>query len=719
MSSNTQYDSVLNITFCLFQQIVFFTCISIDDKMYSTLNDIELPIKFNELERELSKKVCKIELFYYDNGDAKSVSYYIEIYPGYNKAYCFLDEIDKTYEFIFYRKNIEAYLQNKFDIYSKKYKQKISIGLNSMNLNDRANLILINCPNKTNILNNDKCIIDLEQFDSSIRNYDLWNSYMIFYNNNDFEQIISKEIRTINELNFKSIYNKYKNDVEEMYNGLITMLDTEEFTFKIHYKKIKTYYQYLVNIIYNNYVLPKLILKKELNNNEYIYFIYKIVLFAYINRELEKDENTSLSDIKNLKNKLDKSFTKIKDDNDIEIYDKILLLINIYLSQFYNNNEEINYFNISTADKDSPLALSIQFLNEFIDELDNDSIFYYPLLLIDGGLFNYNYKNNYWLRTFGINMNTVQDIKKHLRKLIPNIIIYSSNLNQDNDIYNYGYIYPINGIVTLNTKRIGENCAKKEIDEKIRKHKAFMISRVLFHEIFGHKKSSFSKDFSNENILSAVCFKDNIDGKFRFLSGQNNENLFKDIHQILNEEIEESPGESGYFIEYFFGKIDGYYTVDLLDKYENETNLGLLLNSYLWHKGINQLKNYIKLKKYIIDNNVIYSMKENNNINEEINQMENIVSNMQNNSKENQLFKKSKIKHNFFKDNKQFLLNNININKTEKKKIKTSSNTKGINTNTKNKLGKIDILFKEAFNPFDLDKILKLERLYPNVFCKK
>ena len=716
MFHNTQYDSKLNITFCLFQQLLYFAYISIDNKIFSTLNDIELQIKFNELERELGKKICKIELFNYDEEKEKSTTYYIEIYPGYNKAYCFLDEINKTYEFIFYKKNIKSFLENKFDIYNKKYNKNISIELNSMDLNDRANLILINCPKSSNIFINNNCEVDLEKLNSSIRNFDLWNSFLMFYNNNDFEQIVSKEIRPINHLNFIDIYNKNKNDVEDMYYGIITLINTDESTFKGNFKNIYINYQKISNIIYNNYSFPRTILEKELNKSEYIDFIYKIILFLYINRELEKNEYISLFNIKELKNKLDKSYKKIKDDNDIEIYEKILLLINIYLSELLNNDEEINYFNISKADKDSPLALSIQFMNEFIDELDIDSQFYYPLLLIDSGIFNFKYKKNVYLRTFGINMNTVQDIKKHLKNLIPNIIMYSNKFNEDeDDTYDYGCIYPKNGIVTLNTKKIGENCDKKEISQKIRKHKAFMISRVLFHKVLGHNKSSFSKDYSNDNSLSAVCFKDNTDGKIRFLPEVNTENLFEEIHKIFDEEINESTGDSGYFIEYFFGKIDGEYIVDILDEYENKTNFGLLLNSQLWHKGITQFKYYIKLKKYIIDNNIIYSEKDNNSINEEINQMKNMIDSIQKNYEDTQLSKVPTIQHNFFNENKQLLLNNIN--KKEKSKKKTFSKTKGLNP--EKKFGQMETLFKEAFNPFDLNKVLKLQTLYPRAFCKK
>ena len=115
----------LNILFCLISQFALFTFISIDGLTFSTEYDLSLYLSFDELEKELGKKVCLIELFYYENRKKISRSFYIEIYPGFNRAYCFLDSIGTTYEFIFYRKNIQSFLENKFYISSKEYNKEI------------------------------------------------------------------------------------------------------------------------------------------------------------------------------------------------------------------------------------------------------------------------------------------------------------------------------------------------------------------------------------------------------------------------------------------------------------------------------------------------------------------------------------------------------------------------------------------------------------------
>ena len=705
----------LNIIFCLIHQFTLFTFISIDGLTFKTTNDFTLFLNFDELEKELGKKVCRIELFNDDKGKKISRSFYIEIYLGFNRAYCFLDNVGTTYEFIFYRKNIKSFLDNnKFYIYSKEFKKAIFVKPNSYGLNDRSNLILINCIQSTNLVINNKNEIDLRKFSSSIKNFFCDNSYFLFYNNEDFDKIISREIRPIDRLNFYDIYDKKKGIVENIYEKIISIINEAKDISYEKYELIFKDYKSLIDIMYNNYVLPKTILQKELNKIEYIEFIFKLVVFSCINREFEKkgkkEKIIDISQIKSLRDKLNNAYVKIKNDKEIEIYEKILLLINIYLSKYFKNNKEIEYYNLKNIDKESPLALSIQFLDDFIEKLDYDSEFYYPLLLIDGGLFHFKYKNE-WLRTFGANMNTIQYIKKHLKNLIPNVIIYSNTFEKKNKD-DYAYIMPQTGIITLNIELLGKNFEKKEADENTRKHKAFLLFRILFHELFAHKKSSFSKDYTGtdpSNPLSANCFKDYFDGKFRFLPDENNDNIFKDIDELAIGEIEDSKGESGYFLEYFFGKINDQYILDILDEYENKINLGILLDANLLHKRINEFREYIRLQKYLVDENINVLITANN-ITEQIVQMKNRILKREKTSEKKNSFEISKIEFNFLKENKDDLKDK-EVKKKRKPKYKGSI--------FEGKEEKVDNLFQSAFNPFNIDKVLELTEKYPNAFYKK
>ena len=60
-------------------------------------------------------------------------------------------------------------------------------------------------------------------------------------------------------------------------------------------------------------------------------------------------------------------------------------------------------------------------------------------------------------------------------------------------------------------------------------------------------------------------------------------------------------GDSGYFIEYFLGKIEDYNVLSLIDFIENKTNLSELLDTELWHKKNEIFKEYIKLKVIYVD----------------------------------------------------------------------------------------------------------------------
>ena len=716
-TNQNNIEANLKVYFCLFQEITLYTHFNIDNYTYSTKQNIDIKLKFNDFEIELGKKICFIELFYIKDGTKLSKTSYIEIYPGNNIAYCFLDVNGTTFEIIFYRKEINKFLNNNnFSISSKDYNMKIPITLNSMNLNDRANLILINCLNMTTIQSYDNDIINLGKMSSKINDFSFDNSYMLFIDRNDYEEIKYRELKPLNQLTFAELYNNNKIKVEEMYNELISSITNNPNTFIENYKKnIYEKYKYLIDIMYNNYVLPKSILKKELNNNEYLDFIFKIVVFSYLEKKLNGNSIFNLENLKDLIYKLNVNYNYIKKDKDIEIYDKILLLINVFLSDLFDYDDEIKYFNLAKINKESPLFLAIEFLKEFIKEFDYESNFYYPLLLIDGGLFYYKYKEDLispvWVTTFGANMNTLEVIKAHLRNLIPNVVLYSNNFKTDD----YSFVMPQIGIVTLNLQLIGNDCDKKIIDDKIRNHKAFVISKVFFHEIYGHVKSSFSKDYKGKGkyILSPICFKDEKDGTIRFLPDENNDNLYKDIKQVSYEDLKASNGDSGYLLEFYFGEINGEYVLEIIDDIENITNLGVLLNTKLWHKQIDLFKEYIVLKKYLIDQKLIGTINENNKIEEQIYEMQKIIGEKMDTIKEQNYIKiGTKIQNNFFKDNK------IELNKIKKKKSKNKSFENDKHGKNKKTIS-IASLVEEAFNPFDPQKVFKLSSLFPNLFRKK
>ena len=300
-------------------------------------------------------------------------------------------------------------------------------------------------------------------------------------------------------------------------------------------------------------------------------------------------------------------------DNDklLKVYEKIILLLEAYLFELiYAKDYMIHYFHRKRIEKNSPLFYAYEFLHNFIEDLNYDSNFYYPLLSIDGGLYKYNLKKKHgieFISIYGFNMLSINDIKNHLKNMIPNVIIYSEYIKNDNAKTN-----PISGNVILNIKQFEKiNIDKNKLDEFTSKHYGFIISKILMHEFFGHKKSSFSKIKKNQN--SIISFIDENDGIKLINSDDINYDIYKDINAILDGENPDNyVGDSGYFIEYFFGKINNGYTLPLIDDIEKKTKLSKLLDPQLWHKNISTFKEYIKLKsiycEYFPENEKYYNI---------------------------------------------------------------------------------------------------------------
>ena len=158
----------------------------------------------------------------------------------------------------------------------------------------------------------------------------------------------------------------------------------------------------------------------------------------------------------------------------------------------------------------------------------------------------------------------------------------------------------VNGNIILNITQLENiDIDKNKFDDYVSKHYAFIISKIFIHELFGHKKSSFSKVDINFN--SVVTFKNEF-GELKFIDSDD-KNIYKNAYEIENENnnISNIKGDSGYFIEYFLGTINGEYMIAIIDNIENKTNLCKLLDHKLWHQKISILKEYVKLKSIFLD----------------------------------------------------------------------------------------------------------------------
>ena len=654
---------------------------------------IETNIEFTDFEIEIGRKICSYELINKEN-EMEPENGMIEIILGQNTAYCFIDNSGITFEFLFLNKNgpIEQLIPKQFDIFRKPTKKQIKVYPNKMGTIDRANLILINCSFNEIIAINNKEKIKIADITNKIFEFSESKSYQICFSDNSFKDYSYRVIEPLKELNFKSIFNKYNEIADAKYKNLIDLIENNNLI-NLDEELKKLYEAYtLENITRKKYSYTNNILKNELNKIEYLNFIYKITLLNlvnnYVNNANSDSEQAKIDDIKKIHEYLKNIKARIEKDFNLELYEKILLLIELNTSE--NNilkDKDIYYFNIKSIDNDSPLKYAFNFLNDFIDDLNYNSEFYYPLLCIDSDMFYFNYSNDkdkkYKISIYGFNMLSLEDIKKHLRGLIPNLILYNINKKENND---ESLINSYSGLVTLFISEYkGIEIHKKINDINERKNIAFQISRCLMHQFFGHKKSLLAK----EGVLSMspITFKNKL-GEIKFITEENNDNQYKDLEDVFDDlAISACKGDSGYFFEYHLGYINGCDTTLIIDYLKDKTNLGALLDTELWNSKIDILKEYIYYKYLSLQNQI--KINENLTIDEQLKYLKEKIKQQletkEEDKKINQKEKNSKIDSNDKPKGKKssslmiynnFEFGKINIKRTpapkKKKKIKYS-----------------------------------------------
>jgi hypothetical protein len=580
---------------------------------------------FNKYEEDLDKKFCAYELRTKDEGNIYNGSF--EISSGNHIGYCFLDDPGITFKILFLQKRekMKEFIESKYtcvigNVSSKK--KEFELSLNQNGTEDRASLILINCLPITQIKKDGKLLIDLEEVKSQIDNFQKCNGYQICYHYDNFKDFAFQKMEEINQLNFENLYGQNHEDVDKMYDILIKILESKniEESKKLisNFKDIYVSKKYVLKQIINKkYVYSKKILEDDLNKECFFEFIYKIISLLLFVDNISNEENYGIDEFRDIHIKFVENKKELDKDKLLKIYDKIFLLIAIYTFELlYKDDYRIHYFHMNNIEENSPLFYANEFLKNFINDLSYDSIFYYPLLSIDGGLYKYHYKKytgNEYLSTYGFNMLSLDKIKEHLQNLIPEVLIWSKYIEDVN-----AKTDPLNGNVILNINQFKDiNLDKNELEEYASKHHAFILSKILIHELFGHKKSSYSKEGKNHN--SIISFR-NEHGELNIIdSNDDKNNIFKDTKEIFDGKNPNTfKGDSGYFIEYFLGKINNEYTIAVIDTIQNDTNLSKLLDSKLWHTDNSTFKEYLKLKSICLDLFKEKNICDNGTINKEI-----------------------------------------------------------------------------------------------------
>ena len=186
-----------------------------------------------------------------------------------------------------------------------------------------------------------------------------------------------------------------------------------------------------------------------------------------------------------------KFYEKYKNDKELLNYQKVLLFWSnaVYFIKINDmieyNNSKLEYVNIKNIENNSVFGLCFQFLNDLIFNLNNKSEIFYPLLLLDCGLY---YHSD--TPTYGFDFQNCESIKSHLKDLIPDVffVFEKRDLCQEEKGFTYkGFkIIFLNKLVVLNNFK--GNPIKNDNNTRDVKHYAIRTTKFFMHETFGHVK---------------------------------------------------------------------------------------------------------------------------------------------------------------------------------------------------------------------------------------
>ena len=576
-----------------------------------------ITIPDSEFKYRKDKAQMKIQLYKYNSDNV--IEFNFNIYNGLNFGYVNLDELYyHSFEIIF--KNIEN-----LQIFGNKIK---FIKLDNMKNIDRKRLLLIN--------------YDLTQLKINGVNLNLMNviqincpiissSYQlseIYFNENKY---IVKPFEKEKEYNFETLIknkDKYENFSTEL-DSLSYIIDED--TFKNDFNKLMKKYKDLPQYDYIYFQKTTEHLNKIFDDNKIDYFTlflnYFKFLYVFGNKDDYQNNRTVcicyLREIENI-------FEDMKDNNNISMNEKIRALNALFFTNGKLENIDdlkklnIKYYYSSKISNNSILDKVYKFLNNYIEEINEESIVYETLLYLNGGYGFYNQEKVYTYDLTNLDM-----VKEHLRGILPQILIFCYMENDEIALTTPEF----NGIVINEyhlLKKYNEQIGSlkidynkpiyfiKEITEYQANDIAMDITLYLIHEMMGHKKNSLTepgsktpkKIIKNKELIELKYFKesnpDNIDDKCEYILTSNN-----------------SKGDSGHYLELSYGKFDNSLIIKLLSDMDNKGKL--IDEPRLFTDNGEILKEYVRLRKIIEKRNIQFNYQNIMSITDEIKEMKSFV----------------------------------------------------------------------------------------------
>ena len=448
------------------------------------------------------------KLFKNNKEDRKTAkNFNLDIYVGrLNQYYCFVNYINNySFDIIIFRnyyKNIEKTINIQAE---KKYTLDKN---NSFGLKRCIKFGIINCDKSylsqfdfhfpSHCIQGSYYLNIFYPFDNKPPKYSLHKIKTKRYRNIDFSSISQekKDILLKMRENFINLYNKFDNNNENKMKTKLKFMGqmVEIFQKKFDFSELSNL-QYLLarNVNLNladeefdiclGYVIY--ILMKEIT------FLFNSILFAGI--------------IIDLLNDLEKNL----DERNLNIL-RILLWFN---SRYLKKKKFIDLFNSEEGLKaqeskidfkicypkkckeKTPYHNAYIFLNNFVDKLTEDSHLLEILYLIDSeASSNIIYKN---CRLFNLSLLSLEQIKSHLKYLIPEVVLRFKNSEKSCSNGSYAFDHGVVRIFENEIFSLGDDLDKFLLQKKdINCKYSIPIIMVLFHDCFCHGKIRLSSEGS-------------------------------------------------------------------------------------------------------------------------------------------------------------------------------------------------------------------------------
>ena len=313
------------------------------------------------------------------------------------------------------------------------------------------------------------------------------------------------------------------------------------------------------------------------------------MVFRIYNEHIKGAEK-SFGTVQSFVTYLNEKTTKIKNDSDLKLYQKILLIEQIghILNKMTKDSflkSDINYFIMSKKEENSILYFVEKFFKNYINNLREDSKIFFKLLELDSGI---GYLNGKPYHCF--DMTSIDEIKAHLKEIfIDTLITYKSNKRV------CAFVIAKTGVVAINLSEIPDQ-ENFFLEKKLEKYEmtqgknvAVKIVEFLLHEIYGHKKFLCEKE---KFIISPYYFIQ--DSEVYFLDYINSASNDPNAIKILPKN---TCADDGTYYELSYGKIGDYYAIEIIDEMNGYGDLLDEIN--LWTDDLDSLNEYFKYKYFI------------------------------------------------------------------------------------------------------------------------